>query len=167
MSNNPYEAPGTAADAALASTGPGQLASRGKRLLGSIIDGIAAFAVVWGTLYLGFGITFQDFAKFDLVKQTLLGLIAIPGFLLLHGYLLYQYGQTLGKRILGIRIVHINDGTKLPFGPLILKRYAPVWFVSAIPWIGNWLAIIDPLFIFRNDRRCVHDLIADSRVVNC
>jgi uncharacterized RDD family membrane protein YckC len=31
--------------------------------------------------------------------------------------------------------------------------------------VGNFVGILDALFIFRSDRRCIHDLIAATRVV--
>jgi uncharacterized RDD family membrane protein YckC len=48
---------------------------------------------------------------------------------------------------------------------LILKRYLPISVVSVIPVVGPLLTLIDILFIFRSDRRCVHDLIADTQVL--
>ncbi len=131
-----------------------------------MIDGIAAFALIWGVLYFGFHLSFTDVAKFNILQQTLLGLVGIPAFLLMHGYLLHQDGQTLGKRLLGMRIVGL-DGRRVSLGHLILKRYVPIWLIAIIPWVGNWLVMIDSLFIFRGDKRCVHDLIAETKVVNC
>jgi hypothetical protein len=32
--------------------------------------------------------------------------------------------------------------------------------------VGTFLVLVDVLFIFRKDRRCVHDHIAGTRVVN-
>jgi hypothetical protein len=34
-----------------------------------------------------------------------------------------------------------------------------------IPLAGNAFSLIDALFIFRQDRRCIHDMIASTRVV--
>jgi len=53
----------------------------------------------------------------------------------------------------------------LDFGKLVGLRYVPVWLASSIPFIGGFLALIDILFIFREDRRCVHDMIAGTVVV--
>ena len=36
---------------------------------------------------------------------------------------------------------------------------------SAVPWLGRYLRLLDVLFIFRDDKRCVHDIIADTKVV--
>jgi uncharacterized RDD family membrane protein YckC len=167
MSENPYAAPATAPGEPVSDSDPtGRLSSRWRRLGGSMIDGIAAGALIWSILYFGFNITFTDVATFSLPQQILLGLSGIPGFLLLHGYLLHQHGQTLGKRLLGMRIIAL-DGSRRSLGHLILRRYVPLWIVAVIPWVGNWIAMVDSLFIFRADKRCVHDLIAGTKVVNC
>jgi uncharacterized RDD family membrane protein YckC len=31
--------------------------------------------------------------------------------------------------------------------------------------LGGLLAVVDVLFVFRRDRRCLHDLVAGTRVV--
>ncbi len=38
--------------------------------------------------------------------------------------------------------------------------------ISAIPCIGSIYAIVDICFILREDRRCVHDLLAQTCVVD-
>lgn len=37
--------------------------------------------------------------------------------------------------------------------------------ISAIPLAGAAFGLVDILFIFRADRRCIHDLIAGTHVV--
>jgi uncharacterized RDD family membrane protein YckC len=37
--------------------------------------------------------------------------------------------------------------------------------LSALAGIGWIFALVDALFIFREDRRCLHDFIAGTRVV--
>jgi uncharacterized RDD family membrane protein YckC len=49
---------------------------------------------------------------------------------------------------------------------LLGLRYVLVMLVAVIPFIGGLLGVIDFLFIFREDRRCVHDLIAGTKVVS-
>ena len=78
--------------------------------------------------------------------------------------MLSNYGQTVGKKVLDIKIVGM-DGNKLEFLPLIGLRYAPLWIASYVPVVGGILAIVNILFIFRKDRRCIHDHIAGTQVV--
>jgi uncharacterized RDD family membrane protein YckC len=69
--------------------------------------------------------------------------------------------QSLGKLLVGIEIRR-QDGTRAGFWRIVGLRF----MVSGL--IGNsvpFYSIVDPLFIFRQDRRCVHDLIAGTIVV--
>ena len=116
------------------------------------------------------------------------------GFLLIHGYLLKTRGQTVGKLLLGIRITDL-DGNVPEFGKVILLRYLPISIVSLIPVLGGCLKVpsggpdgvrqalqvvlvifpievlgaslllLDLVFIFRGDRRCIHDLLAGTKVL--
>lgn len=65
-------------------------------------------------------------------------------------------GQTIGKALLGIRVVAV-DGQLLPVGAALLRWLAML--VSALPFgMGFVMAGLRP------DKRALHDLIAGSRV---
>jgi len=38
--------------------------------------------------------------------------------------------------------------------------------VSQVPQVGGLIGLVDILFIFGKERRCLHDLLAGTRVVN-
>jgi len=101
----------------------------------------------------------------SLVEMVGHGVAGIVIFLVLHGYFLATRGQTIGKIAAGVRIVDFHTGQLLSFGKLIGLRVIPVWVAAVVPFAGGCLALIDILFIFGNDRRCVHDLIAGTKVV--
>ncbi len=63
-----------------------------------------------------------------------------------------------------IRIVDLN-GAVLPVQRLLGLRYLPWWAASIVPFVGGLFALIDALFIFRKDHRCIHDHIAGTKVV--
>jgi uncharacterized RDD family membrane protein YckC len=86
-------------------------------------------------------------------------------FFVLHGFLLHQYGQTIGKRIIGIAIVTL-DNQKPALVPLILQRYGSQWLMGMVPVIGILLRLADVLAIFRADKRCIHDHIAKTKVID-
>lgn len=142
------------------------LASRWARLGAAILDGLLMMLVI---LPIGFALGVFDAitsgGTMSLGTTITMGLIGLGVFFLFNGYLLSTNGQTVGKKLLGIKIVDL-DGKKPPFGRLIALRYAPVWLVSYIPVVGNFASLIDSLFIFRGDKRCIHDLIAGTQVVN-
>jgi uncharacterized RDD family membrane protein YckC len=86
-------------------------------------------------------------------------------FFALHGLSLYQRGQTVGKRIMGIAIVTLSN-QKPAFFPLIAQRYISQWLVVMVPVIGPILRVVDILLIFREDKRCLHDVIAKTKVID-
>jgi uncharacterized RDD family membrane protein YckC len=82
-----------------------------------------------------------------------------------NGYLLHRYGQSVGKRILRIMVVRA-DGRRASVARLIGLRgllQAVVWLV---PVVGPLLAVADSLFIFSRDRRCIHDHLAGTAVID-
>jgi uncharacterized RDD family membrane protein YckC len=85
-------------------------------------------------------------------------------FALIH-FAWLKNGQTIGKKLLGIRMVNNDTGRIADLVRLLAWRYLPVTIVSLIPFIGGILALIDVLFIFGGDRRCLHDYIANTRVI--
>ncbi len=143
----------------------GELAGRGTRLIAAILDGILLGLIIWP-----YAMSSDYWARAtqgqvgtsDLLQLSLVSLI---GFLVLHGYLLHKHGQTIGKRLLGIRIVSATDGQLVSLGKIFGLRYVPIQLVSIVPIVGNILPLVDVLFIFREDRRCLHDLIAGTKVV--
>ena len=86
-------------------------------------------------------------------------------FFVLHGALLYQRGQTIGKRIMGIAIVTL-DNQKPAFFPLIAQRYMSQWLMGMVPVVGLLLRLVDIVLIFRADKRCLHDIIAKTKVID-
>ncbi len=92
------------------------------------------------------------------------GVLGFLGFVLIHGYFLKTGGQTIGKKLSGIRIVDLR-GNVPSLSTLILARFLPICLAAMIPFAGPFLCLFDLLFIFRKDRRCLHDLIAGTQVV--
>ena len=62
------------------------------------------------------------------------------------------------------RIVTL-DGRLPSMVDLVFKREASFTFIAEIPVVGLYLLLIDILFIFSRQRRCIHDLIAGTRVI--
>jgi uncharacterized RDD family membrane protein YckC len=161
--NNPYAPPSApVSDTPVAEE---ELAGRGTRLAAAIIDGVILGLIVWPIAMAGDSwerATQGEVAMGDMFQLLLVSLL---GYLVLHGYLLHKYGQTIGKRLLGIRIVSAYDGQLVSLGKVFGARYVPIQLASVIPVIGNVLPLVDVLFIFREDRRCLHDFIAGTKVV--
>jgi hypothetical protein len=77
--------------------------------------------------------------------------------------LLTVRGQTLGKLIVGIRIVDPNTDANAGFARTVLLRSGVPMFLNSLS--AGIFGLIDVLFIFREDRRCLHDLMANTKVV--
>mgnify|MGYP002787798774 FL=1 len=73
-------------------------------------------------------------------------------------------GWTIGKRLVGIRIVR-TDGSRASPARLFWLRMFPLAFGLVIPFVGWLVLLIDALFIFGAAQRCLHDLAADTIVV--
>ena len=97
--------------------------------------------------------------------STLLGflslLVAGVGIPIVQIALLSRDGQTIGKKIVDIRIVSVETGENAGFGTNVVMR---AW-VNALLGIIPLYAFVDILFIFRDDQRCIHDLIAGTHVM--
>jgi uncharacterized RDD family membrane protein YckC len=144
---------------------PHGLATRGSRLVGAILDSIFAALLIFPTL-MATGYWERMMTNQSGVTDTLIiGGIGTVSYLILHGYLLATRGQTIGKFLAKTRIVSVEDDKILPLGKLLLTRALPVLILPFIPIVGQFLGLLDPLFVFREDRRCVHDLIAGTKVV--
>ncbi len=79
--------------------------------------------------------------------------------------LLSREGQTIGKRIMKIRIVHNKTGENPGFAHAVVLRSFVPGLIGNIPYLGTVFGIVDILFIFGQDRRCIHDHMADTKVV--
>lgn len=179
-SANPYAPPGSDLNTGLPSGGDAELADRGTRLGAAMIDGllvsIPLLPVFGVALYLmarfhvpGDGEALANAQPGQALIATLVGVGAVGGLAAL-GIAIYQWvlisrtGQSLGKKWLGIRIERI-DGARLTFGTgVFLRNWVPK-LIGSVPYMGALFQLIDCLFIFRDDRRCIHDHIAGTRVV--
>jgi len=143
----------------------GALASRVLRLVGSIIDGILGLIVLAPLAYFTGYWQGAMTGEVDYVTGYAIAAANFAAFAAMHGYLLAKHGQTIGKRIVGIRIVNVVDGRVPKLVTLFGLRYGVVALVSLIPVVGGLFSLVDILLIFRADRRCAHDHIAGTKVV--
>ena len=150
------------------------LADRGSRFVAALIDGLlGALCMIPGII-----IIFTSAASIDpqsLASPTAMIHFALAGFVVMMlGLLGYQIGmafmiassgQTIGKKAMGIRIVLYENG-KLPgvVNGWVLRWLVP-FAIGQVPYIGSLFGLVDILFIFGEEKRCIHDLIASTKVV--
>jgi uncharacterized RDD family membrane protein YckC len=164
---NPYRGPDSTV-AQYATTD--ELAGRGTRLGAAILDGIILLVILVPLMYFGgYWKTAMAAAQAGSgvgIGTTLMwALIGFVVFVAVQFVPLNASGQTWGKRITKIKIVDLA-GNKPPIGRLLGLRYFPMQVAANIPFVGPLIAIVNVLLIFRNDRRCGHDLIAGTKVVH-
>jgi len=156
---NPYSAPAASvlqSEVAVTATP----ASRWKRLGAYLLDSIAFFAVLFPAILVdSLGRDKDSGASTAAGLLILAGLVAL---LVIDLILLHRHGQTVGKRLCGIRIVRSN-GQRTGLGRLFGVRYL---LAQGVLGIVPFFSLIDALFIFGQDKRCLHDLIADTIVVD-
>lgn len=140
------------------------LASRGKRLGAVIIDTIISIALILPLMYFTGGFDIITSGTTNYGYNALLGVFGIVIFFLIHGRYLALYGQTIGKKMVGIKITDLQ-GNLPSFKKQILVRYGFTSIIGNIPFIGGLVSIIDVLFIFGKERRCLHDRVARTMVL--
>lgn len=155
---NPYAPP--SAHAEYGYGGPAQqvdsedmLAERGTRLGAKIVDNV---------LYAGAGaVGLIPGAAFDETVMVGFAGLTILALAIFQWYLIATTGQSLAKKWLGIRIVRL-DGSQPGFLYGVVLRN---WVIQAISALIGLVGLIDALLIFGDERRCLHDHIAGTKVV--
>lgn len=71
------------------------------------------------------------------------------------------YGWTIGKRLMGIRVTHV-DGTDVSW-PEMVKRELFILVVYSLTF-GIFLLLASVMVITRKDKRALHDLMAKTKV---
>ena len=165
MEENPYASPDADVDRPEPGDAAGMLAGRGRRLGGAIIDSLVGSVVVIPfMIYFGYFARLMNGEALNLSESVLFAALYWAMFIMINGYWLHTRGQTVGKKLVGTRIVGLDD-SNLGLPRIFLLRYLPVGLLSQIPIFGAVTGIIDVVLIFKSDRRCLHDHIAGSKVV--
>lgn len=137
-----------------------KLASRGKRFTAFCIDIILPILI---SVFITKA-TRGDKTDYT-VSETSLNIhsITISIFLIIQIYYLSTVGQSIGKKVMKIKIVKLNAKQSPGFATTVLLRSS----VNFLLWgMIPLYCLIDPLFICREDKRCIHDLMAGTLVIN-
>jgi uncharacterized RDD family membrane protein YckC len=160
MDSNPYAAP--QADLEPRVVTPDSLerakATRGQRFGGAFLDGLFNGICIapWTYAMKTGGMT----PTAALLGFIMAGILAVANLVLLS-----KNGQTVGKKIVGTKVV-MADGSEAPLWRIVVLRWLPLTAVTAIPMVGGLVAIVDACIIFASERRCGHDYIAGTIVVD-
>lgn len=169
---------------------PSTLAERGARLLAATIDELILLAIslpmaigsVPAVAALVAGATdLESLGTMD-VMRTMVGgpgttttVLALLAWCVITAWLVAANGQSIGKRIVGIKVVR-TDGSRASFARILLLRNVVNGLPNLLPYVGLGLPsllffvallyqLIDPLLIYQDSRQCLHDRLADTMVV--
>ncbi len=93
-----------------------------------------------------------------------LGISVVLGIAVVQAVMISNTGQSLGKRLMKTKIVRL-DGSNPGFLYGVFMRSFVARLAGFIPGVGNLYNLVDALFVFRKDRRTIHDHIAGTRVI--
>ena len=140
---------------------PMNFAPLGKRFFGAIID-IFILLPFNLPLAIHFGlIDFDTPVELTIYKRLLMFAIMSTTFVIANLYLLLKRGQTIGKLLVGTKIID-QHGNLLSIKNILIIRYVLFLLANQIVPI---ISIIDSIFIFGEERRTLHDRLAGSYVV--
>lgn len=163
---NPYAAPAAQVVAAPVDHDDGlEPADRGRRLLAYLIDCGIYFAAMLPAV-IG-ALRFKPERGIGALGGSLIlfSLVCIVALFVYWCVLMHRDGQSIGKRVMGMRIVR-TDGSRASLRRMLVLRYFVPGLVGAIPYVGWAFSLANPLWIFGEERRCLHDLFCDTMVVN-
>jgi uncharacterized RDD family membrane protein YckC len=132
----------------------------GRRIVAMLIDNlIVGLPVLW---IFGFGIMGAAMTR-GVEAMFAGGLLVLVIWFILHTFyfIMGEAGSkqaTLGKRVAGCVVVNL-DGSKPTFGTIVLRNTVGRFVANVVPLGVGYFA-----GIFREDRRCLHDLIASTMV---
>jgi uncharacterized RDD family membrane protein YckC len=145
----------------------GKLASLSDRLAAALVDmvltGMPVLLLI--IIFIGLSKWLTLFRENTQVYTIVMLIVGQAVYLALHGRLLYKYGQIIGKKFLSIKIVDMNNELPELFSSYGMRYFVPS-IINIIPFIGGFIYLADILFIFRKDRRCIHDHLAGTKVIS-
>jgi uncharacterized RDD family membrane protein YckC len=140
---------------------PQELAERGSRFVANLVDQF----LLLGPWFVA-GVVSAIVAGGESGALAGGGIVGVGSLLTLglaglQLYLVAQSGQSIGKRMVGIKVTR-TDGSPASLGRIIfLRNLIP----GAIGSMCGVFGIVDAAFIFNEDRCCLHDKMADTIVV--
>lgn len=141
-------------------------ANRGYRFLANALDSfvVSVPAIIVMIAVMAVGGAFGGKRNEDLV-----GILAMLG--LFGGFVLgiavqvlmqLRYGQSVAKRLFKIKVVRL-DGSPVELWRIVLLRNVAIHVISQLCGL---VGIIDGAMIFGDEQRCLHDLIAETIVID-
>ena len=138
------------------------LPSRWRRLAATLIDA-ALVPPVALLIMLVTGVLEHAAAWETPQPQLRIAALVIGSYLLVHGVLLHRHGQTVGKRVMALKIVVSATGAKPPLWRLLVRAFALPTLIF-VP-VAILVFLFGPFLIFGRSRRPLHDWAAGTIVL--
>jgi uncharacterized RDD family membrane protein YckC len=142
-------------------------AGRAERLGAYVLDIIIPL-VCYVPLFIVFGLDFTGLFTNALTPFVVMGIAAAAlgsfAWIVITIYFVHRNGQTIAKRIIGIKVVRA-DGSRASLARIFWLRNFVNGLPSSLPVLGYLYQLVDYLMIFGEKQQCIHDMIADTIVV--
>jgi uncharacterized RDD family membrane protein YckC len=144
-----------------------QRASRGTRFVANLVDSFVVMAPTFVLLFVGVAVmaavekggTGSDLAALAMMAGMFLGFgVGLAAQIVMQ----LKYGQSVGKRLFRIKVVR-TDGSPVELWRIILLRNLALHVAAQLCGL---IGLVDALMIFGADERCLHDLIAETIVID-
>lgn len=143
-----------------------KLASPGKRVLGRLVDALVIGASQAALVMIGIQLHYPGQSLLEVPRMFVflyLALGVIPAFVL--QMLLYAArGRSFGKLLAGTRIVTLDNQPADLFRGYV-AREAIMIVPAFVPVFNVIFGLCDALWLINKDRRCIHDLIVETKVI--
>jgi uncharacterized RDD family membrane protein YckC len=108
-------------------------------------------------------IAMSDVVMEDHLPLIVLGaLTPIAIFIMVQAYFMVRHSQSIGKRIMKIHVIRKTTGERCKFNRYFWMR---VCMCNLLDMLIPFFGMVDMLMIYSEERRCLHDRIADTLVV--
>lgn len=170
--HNPYAPPSAPVQDAAPAVSPGELAERSSRLGAYVVDALIWLVIEFPAIIVAirhWSPTVQTRSQIYALFYRDNGAVPVSAVLFLIWaiitiVLVSRNGQSIGKRAVGIKVVR-RDGSKATLGRIFWLRNVVNNIPSLIPLLSMFYWLVDTLMILGEERRCLHDRIADTIVV--
>lgn len=132
-----------------------------SRILASLIDlSIGVLALLLATFTLS-----QSRGNALSILGVFVSIAIVLGVIVYQAVSLSSTGQTVGKMVMRLRVVNFSDASNPGFVKAVLMRWWLPSLIYPIPYLGWAFWFADGLLVFKKNRRCLHDLMASTMVV--
>lgn len=140
--------------------------SRGARFVANLIDSAVVFLPALAALliFVVIGVTRGEDKHDDLAALLGMGgmFLGVAVGLGVQIVMHLRYEQSVGKRMMKLKVVR-SDGSPVELWRIIVLRNLALQVAAQLCGL---VGIVDALMIFRDEMRCLHDLVADTVVVD-